>query len=224
MPTGAHPRSRGENLARAADILDETGSSPLTRGKPRPRRRHPRRNWLIPAHAGKTSARSLGHASCGAHPRSRGENSRPRGKASRPAGSSPLTRGKPRTRATPAGHFRAHPRSRGENVAIDRFEDFDRGSSPLTRGKRRNPVHRDLRVGLIPAHAGKTLGRHQELDQQRAHPRSRGENYGVEIELAPGYGSSPLTRGKHPDDGADGRRMGLIPAHAGKTGPTAGAR
>ena len=30
-------------------------------------------------------------------------------------------------------------------------------------------------------------------------------------------GSSPLTRGKHPDDGADGDGLGLIPAHAGKT-------
>ena len=33
-------------------------------------------------------------------------------------------------------------------------------------------------------------------------------------------GSSPLTRGKYPDDGADGHRMGLIPAHAGKIYPT----
>ena len=30
-------------------------------------------------------------------------------------------------------------------------------------------------------------------------------------------GSSPLTRGKHPDDGADGGGLGLIPTHAGKT-------
>ena len=33
-------------------------------------------------------------------------------------------------------------------------------------------------------------------------------------------GSSPLTRGKPPVDGAEVREHGLIPAHAGKT-PTA---
>ena len=50
-----------------------------------------------------------------------------------------------------------------------------------------------------------------------AHPRSRGENYGVEIELAPGYGSSPLTRGKRTKNPNSRGHPRLIPAHAGKT-------
>ena len=50
----AHPRSRGENAARAIGIGRQTGSSPLTRGKPRGRRMQSRQNGLIPAHAGKT--------------------------------------------------------------------------------------------------------------------------------------------------------------------------
>ena len=53
---GAHPRSRGENLGVSGERFAETGSSPLTRGKPY--------GWdgdvllagLIPAHAGKTSS------------------------------------------------------------------------------------------------------------------------------------------------------------------------
>ena len=52
--TPAHPRSRGENLDSANPHFRTRGSSPLTRGKPRPQawRLYARR--LIPAHAGKT--------------------------------------------------------------------------------------------------------------------------------------------------------------------------
>ena len=50
----AHPRSRGENVAASASRTDETGSSPLTRGKHRPGTRDWTPNRLIPAHAGKT--------------------------------------------------------------------------------------------------------------------------------------------------------------------------
>ena len=52
--SAAHPRSRGENTDPDKQITPETGSSPLTRGKPT----RAARNWvqsrLIPAHAGKT--------------------------------------------------------------------------------------------------------------------------------------------------------------------------
>ena len=55
----------------------------------------------------------------------------------------------------------------------------------------------------------------------RAHPRSRGENLGeVEDADAP-PGSSPLTRGKQPASVYLVFMMGLIPAHAGKTGGSA---
>ena len=50
----------------------------------------------------------------------------------------------------------AHPRSRGENVARVRAGVKEGGSSPLTRGKRHLQGRRIYRVGLIPAHAGKT--------------------------------------------------------------------
>ena len=50
----AHPRSRGENPESSVQVLEELGSSPLTRGK-RGRSAAPaRRRGLIPAHAGKT--------------------------------------------------------------------------------------------------------------------------------------------------------------------------
>ena len=92
----AHPRSRGENLDSANPHFRTRGSSPLTRGKPRPQawRLYARR--LIPAHAGKTATPSAASAATTAHPRSRGENFQRCLTACQMLGSSPLTRGKPR--------------------------------------------------------------------------------------------------------------------------------
>ena len=52
----AHPRSRGENSGMVVVPMVTSGSSPLTRGKPRLTRGRVVRRGLIPAHAGKTSA------------------------------------------------------------------------------------------------------------------------------------------------------------------------
>ena len=72
----AHPRSRGENKARATPVMMTDGSSPLTRGKPVPSLRTPPADGLIPAHAGKTTSSDLMASTGRAHPRSRGENRR----------------------------------------------------------------------------------------------------------------------------------------------------
>ena len=91
------------------------------------------------------------------------------------------------------------------------------GSSPLTRGKHLPRVQNTPWGGLIPAHAGKTLGMVRHRGLSLAHPRSRGENLeklGGSFET---LGSSPLTRGKHRAQARQFQRRGLIPAHAGKT-------
>ena len=131
----AHPRSRGENPPTKRARAIQTGSSPLTRGKPFTYRQGRVALGLIPAHAGKTCQPPMRPAYRRAHPRSRGENIRARGGAAGAAGSSPLTRGKhPGLRPLPRDHglipahagktgavqvetgqARAHPRSRGEN-------------------------------------------------------------------------------------------------------------
>ena len=74
VDNGAHPRSRGENVAfeHRAQILG--GSSPLARGKQTVNRRHCAPLGLIPARAGKTLAERGGSVASTAHPRSRGEN------------------------------------------------------------------------------------------------------------------------------------------------------
>ena len=153
------------------------GSSPLTRGKPSNEVGRGVIDGLIPAHAGKTSARSLGHASPWAHPRSYGENTETASWWISSTGSSPLMRGKPdrrhrrpvRPRLIPAhagkpssgsrraSGGRAHPRSCGENSARFGVERRDRGSSPLMRGKRVLQRDERVEVGLIPTHAGKIL-------------------------------------------------------------------
>ena len=113
----------------------------------------------------------------------------------------------------------AHPRSRGENMASLLKKAPAIGSSPLTRGKLA-AFEATVRVeGLIPAHAGKTPASLTHICMPPAHPRSRGENPGAYVGFTTMKGSSPLTRGKHPDVRAGRRRSGLIPAHAGKTSP-----
>ena len=157
-------------------------------------------------------------------------------------GSSPLTRGKQDGVKAPSGRIRlipahagkttvsvaqvlaypAHPRSRGENRTMPTMIAKAVGSSPLTRGKHDFVLARRLDVGLIPAHAGKTS--HHDLSKVRtwAHPRSRGENSPSAAVSPSGWGSSPLTRGKHVDIGFPDGTTRLIPAHAGKTNAVSG--
>ena len=161
-------------------------------------------------------------------------------------GSSPLTRGKPEMVSRPyrsprlipahagkthqtVGAVRlhwAHPRSRGENSSLISKSAFLPGSSPLTRGKRGDILLNHANHGLIPAHAGKTTSRRACRSPPTAHPRSRGENRFHLHSSAARSGSSPLTRGKLLGLGADRDKVGLIPAHAGKTArpPTRASR
>ena len=180
-----------------APAASPRGSSPLTRGAPS----SPPRPW------GRLRD----------HPRSRGEHSRsPRGR-SLPWGSSPLTRGA-HTRiseellrvgiipahagSTIAGkaareHTQDHPRSRGEHEPFHLGAGFIPGSSPLTRGALESVgVHGGV-AGIIPAHAGSTVGTARRGARARDHPRSRGEHPSVASIGMIGSGSSPLTRGAH---------------------------
>ena len=234
----AHPRSRGENPMTPGLATVEWGSSPLTRGKPDRGGSPADLRRLIPAHAGKTSSRCGMRSARRAHPRSRGENVSETRAQRHGRGSSPLTRGKPwgwcrggaGSGLIPAHagktclasgvrlYSGAHPRSRGENGKSSRGAHAPLGSSPLTRGKL---IHEGIEIvtdGLIPAHAGKTSWRRRRFPRLGAHPRSRGENEGVTLHQLRHRGSSPLTRGKPPSPAIFGPPIGLIPAHAGKTG------
>ena len=217
QPSGAHPRSRGENTAARGDKIAGAGSSPLTRGKLQDAVAKAVTDRLIPAHAGKTQSPARAGTRCWAHPRSRGENAAPREERDALAGLIPAHAGKTLPVPGKRRRRRAHPRSRGENCSRANSASAFAGSSPLTRGKHSRRRGQLLDCGLIPAHAGKTSGRSTSGELIWAHTRSRGENCAAPQTRSPNSGSSPLTRGKQ-----DGRPVcvaphGLIPAHAGKT-------
>ncbi len=113
-----------------------------------------------------------------------------------PLGSSPLTRGKPPTKRSQRYQERLIPAHAGKPAS---------SSSPVGA------------LGLIPTHAGKTMRRRHTLRSRRDHPRSRGENFVIEIVSMRTPGSSPLMRGKHGHVSNWQNPHGLIPTHAGKT-------
>ena len=115
---------------------------------------------------------------------------------------------------------RAHPRLRGENLKIGGLFLVAWGSSPLTRGKQASPRSSRKKIGLIPAHAGKTRRGALSALCLPDHPRSRGENVTTVIASPGSPGSSPLTRGKQCEAPGLHEDAGIIPAHAGKTSPT----
>ena len=134
---------------------------------------------LIPAHAGKTAPRIRPRRLRPAHPRacgenlaalivtllSRGSSPRMRGKhggaawAARIKGLIPAHAGKTPQPYRRRCRCRAHPRACGEN-GVDAEKTWSHwGSSPRMRGKpyvMQIPLNG---IGLIPAHAGKTLSK-----------------------------------------------------------------
>ena len=192
------------------------GSSPRVRGKrdlgallPAPAR-------LIPARAGKTPVGVTRSTTDRAHPRACGENTWRLCHPQWTGGSSPRVRGKHESvgslgrvsRLIPAragktrrggGRARctaAHPRACGENRARLARAPAQVGSSPRVRGKPGRGGGPVLRVGLIPARAGKTSTRWGARCPQRAHPRACGENIQGVADALKAVGSSPRVRGK----------------------------
>ena len=214
---GAHPRSRGENVACLSVARTRVGSSPLTRGKLRNQETQRVGGGLIPAHAGKTLPAALRLQNLWAHPRSRGENVVGGVMGSPHSGSSPLTRGKLVQDNPSSADARLIPAHAGKTGACSPAPPGPR-AHPRSRGENISSTLRTSPPGwLIPAHAGKTARAGDQGVRRPAHPRSRGENRNYPNYRPRSLGSSPLTRGKQdrPRDGVDS--LGLIPAHAGKT-------
>ena len=192
---------------------------------------------LIPACAGKTKQDYQPTQYTPAHPRVCGENHAGMVRAAWELGSSPRVRGKLvcwRVSRVLAGLIPAcagktvrlcaawrlawaHPRVCGENAVCElHFVKFS-GSSPRVRGKLPTPSERQADNRLIPACAGKTIGRYQPSLPGRAHPRVCGENFEATRREVAEKGSSPRVRGKLKTYLGDLINVGLIPACAGKT-------
>ena len=171
------------------------GSSPHTRGAPRPRR------W--------------GGAPVWDHPRIRGEHTCKSSPLETPGGSSPHTRGARRNLGSKCARSRIipayagstgrplgppapgmdHPRIRGEHASGHLKSVGELGSSPHTRGARLLGGLGDALAGIIPAYAGSTKLRDVISTFPPDHPRIRGEHPGVARAGRVADGSSPHTRG-----------------------------
>ena len=76
-------------------------------------------------------------------------------------------------------------------------------------------------VGLIPARAGSTSSTFVTLVNFRAHPRPCGEHHHAYSRPCNEWGSSPPVRGAQNGPGTSAHYVGLIPARAGSTSPSA---
>ena len=158
-------------MAGAAGVA---GSSPLTRGRPRPQLSDTGLARLIPAHAGSTLLPNLLRKIESAHPRSRGVDQGPDLLPDPGQGSSPLTRGRHRRDVFLAVEVGLIPAHAGSTIPRDGIVRDKVGSSPLTRGRLSVTGFTVCDPGLIPAHAGSTRAGSTTGRRRRAHPRSRG--------------------------------------------------
>ena len=131
----------------------------------------------------------------------------------------PALAGNTRQSPSPRPRGQDHPRSRGEYQGPQPQAVPGDGSSPLSRGIRRRRGGRVDVVRIIPALAGNTVTRVENLGARSDHPRSRGEYQDSLFSEPSDVGSSPLSRGIHNAGRKDVPFVRIIPALAGNTGP-----
>ena len=110
-----------------------------------------------------------------------------------------------------------HPRTRGEKNLCGVRANTLRGSPPHARGKEQGNVSVQFRIGITPAHAGKSHRTCRCTRCNQDHPRTRGEKLFTGLLLTIFMGSPPHTRGKVSVRPAPTGRAGITPAHAGKS-------
>ena len=170
---------------------------------------------IIPAHAGNTASSRKSPPSWRDHPRACGEHTPTPNRPNVPSGSSPRMRGTPSPLFLLTGEHGIipahagntmpqdmvscdwwdHPRACGEHASLKSVHRRACGSSPRMRG---TPVVQQLfklALGIIPAHAGNTLGRSPPNRSNRDHPRACGEHFSTNERSACSAGSSPRMRG-----------------------------
>ncbi|VEH26933.1 Domain of uncharacterised function (DUF2825) [Cellulomonas fimi] len=236
----AHPRTRGDDRREGTYKVTVPGSSPHA-GRRRPPAQHEQGGLgLIPARGETTTGGGVSGSRRRAHPRTRGDDITPTTPSTTPLGSSPhagrrrastrlrasgsrlipargeTTGSSPaRTSATPA-----HPRTRGDDWRAAWRASSTAGSSP--HAGRRLPaaaaVYRGQ--GLIPARGETTVLPQGSRADQEAHPRTRGDDAGLNAEDMAARGSSPHA-GRRPHGRHRRPRVErLIPARGETTAPS----
>ena len=205
----------GEHYLRTGLARSCRGSSPHVRGAPIQVQYASLQDGIIPACAGSTRP-AYRVASCDwDHPRMCGEHRSVPASAFVLAGSSPHVRGahwavtrsilrtgiipacagSTRCRSRPRGSVRDHPRMRGEHSRSFPVTWTPQGSSPHVRGALQGFVDALELLGIIPACAGSTAGDIIGNDEERDHPRMRGEHSCRSCRKWCSLGSSPHVRG-----------------------------
>ena len=152
-----------------------------------------------------------------------GSSPRVRGKVISPAaapvpdGIIPAGAGKSQAASVSGANIGDHPRGCGEKFDFIEQLHTRKGSSPRVRGKACSAGQGRLRVGIIPAGAGKSHGVRRRGSSSWDHPRGCGEKSSPSVGVACRLGSSPRVRGKGSGDGGDHADSGIIPAGAGKS-------
>ena len=133
-------------------------------------------------------------------------------------GLTPAHAGRTKSSTRACGSGGAHPRACGENMPICEATRPPLGSPPRMRGERRRRQRQPRRLGLTPAHAGRTASERDPHRLPRAHPRACGENTTDQAVKLFDVGSPPRMRGELDDVPERVAGAGLTPAHAGRTG------
>ena len=116
-----------------------------------------------------------------------------------------------------AGSFpRDHPRTCGEKFYDDEGIKLALGSPPHMRGKEAAMRKHMRKVGITPAHAGKSYPIFMWHSTARDHPRTCGEKRTVHSRSSYLLGSPPHMRGKVSCGQGFTRPCRITPAHAGK--------
>ena len=110
-----------------------------------------------------------------------------------------------------------HPRACGEKVMSSDPTFPSLGSPPRMRGKVLSKNLEWLRTRITPAHAGKSWPSSLAAASAWDHPRACGEKMDATQQITSNAGSPPRMRGKvsHPESCSG--RLGITPAHAGKS-------
>ena len=213
-------------------------SPPRMRGKDAGCLVHHEKHRITPAYAGKRCLGHLFQVELRDHPRVCGEKQFCFRLSENSLGSPPRVRGKgisrhrvalhrgitpacagkrslPSEKRNPVGD---HPRVCGEKRLRAAPSHPITGSPPRVWGKGQRLLAKNPEFGITPACAGKRMVFAGRKSRTWDHPRVCGEKVSSTSPIKCLKGSPPRMRGKVPQPGVEGCRLGITPAYAGKRG------
>ena len=132
-------------------------------------------------------------------------------------GITPAHAGKRALHPSSRSRRRDHPRACGEKSGLLLRAAQKGGSPPRMRGKDRVVNRASVRLGITPAHAGKSTRKPARPRFPGDHPRACGEKVPLDGVTVTGKGSPPRMRGKVLREVKMVSQYGITPAHAGKS-------